>query len=148
MEGELIIMGFMMLIGQIILMMMWQNNWFKKENFKIQKSNIMAQNKLQLRKLEKELGLGKSKEIIEKEPTGLMSTLGDLAPLLKNLDGDQIAALADKFLGGQSEAQMEEGGGSLGDMITDFAANNPEMVKGFLEGIQQKGKGNIGDKSY
>lgn len=140
MEGELIFMAFVMLIGQIIMLQMWNNNWFKKENFKMEKSNVMAQNKLNLRKLEREMGLSKSKEIVEKEPPGIMSTIGDLAPLLKNLDGDQIAALADKFIGGSEEPLTEESGG-VSDLLMDFAAKNPEIVKGFLEGVGQKGKG-------
>lgn len=133
MEGEFIIMAIVMLIGQIILMMMWQNNWFKKENFKIQKSNMMAQNKLQLRKLEREMGLSKTKDIIKEEPKGTLASIADLLPLLKNLDADQVSALADRFIGGSAEAA--EGGGSSLDGLIDFASENPDLVRNFIEGI-------------
>ena len=138
MEGELIFMAFVMLIGQIILLQMWNNQWFKKENFKMEKSNVMATNKLNLRKLEKEMGLSKSKDIIQKDSPGLMSTISDLAPLLKGLDADQIGALADKFLGG---GEVDAGGEGVSDLLMDFATKNPEMVKEFLGGLTGEKKG-------
>lgn len=134
MEGELIVLGFMMLIGQIILMQMWQHGWFKKENFKIQKSNLMAENKLNIRKLEKDLGLTPGKT--PKEQRGTFDTIKDLAPLLKNLDGDQIGALIEKFTGGSGEEEE----GNVEDLLMDYAVENPEVVKKFLEGLTE-GKG-------
>jgi len=136
MEGELIFLGFIMLIGQIILMEMWNRNWFKKENFKIQKSNLLATNKLQLRKLEKEMGLTPGKE--SKEKRGTFDTIKDLAPLLKNLDADQIGMLFDKFIGGGSGEEYEEE--NVEGMLMDYAVENPEVVKKFLAGLTE-GKG-------
>jgi len=137
MEGELIFLGFIMLIGQIILMQMWQNGWFKKENFKIQKSVLMAENKIKMRKLERELGLTPGKT--PKEKKGTFDTIKDLAPLLKNLDGDQIGALIEKFTGGPA-SELEGGEGDIEDMLMDYAVENPEVVKKFLEGLTE-GKG-------
>jgi len=125
-----------MLIGQIILMQMWQHGWFKKENFKIQKANLMATNKLQIRKLERDLGLTPGKT--PKEKRGTFDTIKDLAPLLKNLDADQIGALFDKFIGGGSVEEYEEG--NVEDMLMDYAVENPEVVKKFLAGLTE-GKG-------
>lgn len=132
MEGELIFLGFIMLSGQIILLQMWNNNWFKKENFRIEKSNVMAKNKLTLRKLEKEMELTPSKNIAPAESKGALGNLADLLPLLKNLDADQLGALIDKFVGG---GDYEEGGGDLTTGIMDYAMKNPEMVQGLLEGL-------------
>ena len=138
MEGELIFLGFIMLIGQIILLQMWNNNWFKKENFKMEKSLVMSKNKLSLRKLEKEMGLIPSKNITPVEGKGALGTLTDLAPLLKNLDADQLGGLIDKFVGG-GESGEGEGEGDLTSILMDYATKNPEMVQGLLEGLT-KGK--------
>ncbi|GAG90938.1 unnamed protein product [marine sediment metagenome] len=144
MEGELIFLGFMMLIGQIILLQMWNNNWFKKENFKMQKSKILAENRIKLKKMERDLGLTASKE--PREPPTMTDTVGNLAgllPLLKNLDGDQISALADRFLGG-SEPTTE--GGDVTDMLIDYASRNPDMVEALLGGLKSGGKQQDGEQ--
>jgi len=133
MEGELIFLGFLMLIGQIILMQMWQNGWFKKENFKIQKSLVMAENKLKMRKLEKEMGLKPSTKIVPEEQTSTLGTISTLLPLLKNLDPDQLGDLVDRFVGGEREE-----GAATGDplnMLIDYATRNPEMLEGLLKGL-------------
>lgn len=72
----------------------------------------------------------------EKSILGSVGGIAQLAPLLKNLDGDQIATLADMFLGGGrgGGGDYEEGGGTM-DMLLDYAEKNPEVVKGILEGI-------------
>lgn len=138
-------MGIVMLIGQVILMGMWNANWFKRENFKIQKSNVLAENRLNLRKLEKDLGLGSSKKELlptESPPTdklGLLSQLAPLAPILAKLDSDQIGALIDKFVTG---AESEEGGGGLLESIP------PELIESFLKGFKEnKGSGDGGVSS-
>ena len=134
MEGELIFLGFLMLIGQIILMQMWQNGWFKKENFKIQKSLVMAENKLKMRKLEREMGLTPSKKIVpEESSTSTLGTISSLLPLLKGLDPDQLGDLVDRFVGGEREE-----GAPTGDplnMLVDYATRNPEMLEGLLKGL-------------
>lgn len=71
----------------------------------------------------------------EKTALGTVGGIASLAPLLKNLDGDQIAGLADMFLGGGRGGGEDEEGGSSMDMLLDFAEKNPEVVKGLLEGI-------------
>lgn len=138
MEGELIFLGFIMLIGQIILLQMWNNNWFKKENFKIQKSNVMAENKLKLRKLEQEMGLKPSKKAAteEKSTLGKLGGLADLLPLLKMLDEDQLSGLVDRFIGGTDTGDEEQDEGLVGTLM-GYAEENPDVVKGLLEGISK-----------
>ncbi len=138
MEGELIFLGFLMLIGQIILMQMWQNGWFRKENFKIQKSLVMAQNKLKMRKLEKEMGLNPSKKIVEDTAPGAVDAISGLLPLLKNLDPDQVGALVDRFVGGSEEGGEGAPKGDPISMLMDYATRNPEMVQGLIEGLGVK----------
>ena len=45
------------IVGSIVVTQMWQLNWFKRENFKISRDVTKAENKLKLKKLEKELGI-------------------------------------------------------------------------------------------
>ncbi len=132
MEGELILMAFVMLIGQIIMLQMWNNNWFKKENFKIQKKNIEGENRLRLKKLEKELGLKQSTPRDFNETPGTMDTLANLLPILKNLDPDQLGALIDKFTGG---GELLEPEGGLGGILNNIP---PELIESFLKGLNKK----------
>lgn len=149
MEGEFILMGIVMLIGQVILMGMWNANWFKRENFKIQKTTLLAQNKLQLRKLERDLGLTKAKDIIPADKPSTMQTISNLAPLLSKLNPDTIDMLADKFLGNSAAEIGAGGGGDVTDMLMNFATKNPEMVQDILGGITEgyKGGGSVGDST-
>lgn len=133
MEGELIyvsiISGLFGLLGLFFLN--W--NWFKKENFKITKASMLAENKLRLKKLERELlGTPPAESVVDNQGFNI----GSLASLLKNLSPDQIANLTDTFLGGRAE---EGEGGDVTDMIGSFVKDNPELVKGFLDGLSKKG---------
>jgi len=134
MEGELIYLGFIMLIGQIIIMQMWNMNWFKKENFKIRKYNTMATNKLTLRKLEKEMGLTKGKE--PKEEKSAVENISSWMSMLKSLDPEQIQALATKFLGGGEEYEEEEGEDLIGTILKNV---DQDTIKSFIDGLA-KGK--------
>jgi len=124
MEGELIFLGFIMLIGQIILMQMWNRNWFKKENFKLQRDTVKAENRMKIKKLEKELGLtkGKSASAEIKNDTGVMD-------LLKNLDNDKIAGILELLQSGESP----EGETGIVDIINKLP---PEVIEGFLKGVK------------
>lgn len=134
-EGELIIVSIISLIGMVVVTQLWQMNWFRRENFKIKKFNIMSENKLKLKKLERELGISGTK-FKETNETSTIGTLGALLPLLKELDSDTIAALADKFLGGEAA-----GSGDVIESLFDFATKNPDVVEGFLEGMKQRAEG-------
>ena len=71
-DTGLIIVSIIGIIGAIITTQLWQMNWFKRENFKIQKSNVMSQNKIKLRKLERDLGLTKDKNVQPVEQKGIL----------------------------------------------------------------------------
>lgn len=144
MEGELIFLGFIMLAGQIIMLQMYMANWFKKENFKIKKSSIMGENRLRLKKLERELGLPVSRELPKETPSTMdtLSNLTGLLPLLKNLDPDQLSMLIDRFVGG---GDIEAAEGDPINMLMDYATRNPEMVQGLIEGLT---KGKTGEDTF
>lgn len=132
MEGELIVVSLISTAGMILITQLLQLNWFKKENFKIQKYNIMGENRIKLKKLERDLGV---KNVLPevKEEVGPLSTITQLLPLLKNLDPDQLGALIDKFVGGSSEP-VEEGALSFLDNIP------PELLEKGLKAITEGSK--------
>lgn len=142
MEGELIYVAIIMQIGTLITILLWSNTslrkYFAKENFKTGLANVRAENRLNLKKLEKDLGLGSVKsQITPTTPPSVdkLGLLSQLAPLLSKLDGDQLGILIDKFVGGEELTEIAEGAGGILDSIP------PELIKSFLEGIQ---KGNVG----
>jgi len=115
--GDSIIIGsFVSLMGMIIILQLNTRNWFKKENFKMQKTNIMNENRLKLRKLEKDMGLQKSKIT-----TGEGGVNGIIGEVISNYVKDK---------GGDT--------GGLGGLIGDFLEDNPEVVKSFIEGFTNK----------
>jgi hypothetical protein len=124
MEGELIFLGFIMLIGQVILFQMWNSSWFKKENFKLQRDTVKAENRIKIKKMEKELGLsGKSASREIKNESNLLD-------LLKNLDKDKVSDILGMLQGGE---EAEEGGGGLSEIIDNLP---PEVINSFLAGLK------------
>jgi hypothetical protein len=121
MEGELIFLGFIMLIGQIILLQMWNHNWFKKENFKLQRDTVKAENRIKLKKMEKELGLGGRSASTE------IKNESSLIDLLKNLDRDKIGGILEAL---QPDEEQE---GGLTGIINNLP---PELIENFLEGLK------------
>jgi len=64
-----------------------------------------------------------------------------LIDLIQNLDSDKIKMLISAFGDKTGEYEPETGrSGDIGDIIGDLIRNNPELVKGFLEGIKPKEK--------
>jgi hypothetical protein len=127
------------------------HNWFRKERFKVETYNLKKQNELQLRKMARDMGLDTKKGVsppletpFSSNSQGLLGQLAPFAPLLKNLDGEQISALIDRFIPQAEEEEVGSGGG-IGDMLGEFVQNNPEIVQSFLGGLKsgtQKQGGN------
>jgi len=90
---------------------------------------MKKQNELQLKKMAKELGLTMGKNTVPEpiQSNNLISTF--LPEIIKNLEPEQLSALADKFI-----PEAEEGGGSS-DGLIDFALKNPEILKGIVQGF-------------
>ena len=135
--GEAIIIGSIInLIGMIIFMHFRDNAWFKKENFKMQKSMVMSENKLKLKKLGRELGVDVGKSV--------PAQLG-LLEQLKGLDLDKVQGLLSMVQKPDDYAPEPD----LKGQLLDFANNNPEMVQNFLSGITQGQQQNkVSDKFY
>lgn len=113
--------------GAIIVSQMWMHNWLKKENFKMQKSNIMAENRIKMKKLERELGLKGSKAPVEHEKAGVLELLG-------GLDKDKIAGILDLLQGGGDVDDYEpEPKSDLERLISNLP---PGVIEGFLKNIK------------
>lgn len=136
-DAGLIIVSVISLAGMVLLFTLNNSTWFKKENFKIQKKAVMDENRIKLKKLEKEMGLtGKSVVPAYQEPKSALETGGNLLEVLKNLSGDQIQGLADRFLSPE-ETEGREPQGVLENLL-EFANNNPELAEQFIKGISNK----------
>jgi len=125
MDGELIIVSIISLIGTIIIASMFNANWFKRENFKLQKQNILAENRVKYKKLEREMGLNTKPASPE---------LSALLPL------------AQRFLKPASEELLEdvvEPDGITGALL-DYATAHPEIVQNLAKGFLDKSKQNQG----
>jgi hypothetical protein len=125
MEGELIVMSFISLIGTVIILQLRDRAYFKKQNFKLQLDTVKAENRLKLKKLEREMGITSGSK---KTEGGSGEGIAALLPLLKNLDPEQLTGLLDMLPG--------SAGGDLGSWIQD----NPEIIKTFLDNFTQGAK--------
>ena len=134
----LIAVSIISLAGMILLFTLNNSTWFKKENWKMQKKTIMDENRIKMKRLEKELGLKAGSTTAYQEPKSTMDLAGDILPVLKNLSGDQIQGLADKFLNPE-EPPYDAPESDITTTLLEYATKNPEMVKGLLEGFT-KGK--------
>jgi hypothetical protein len=122
----------------IIMLMILQVTWRSKELFKIRISNTKKINDLEFKKQAKAMGLD-----FPKTPHQTTGNIGDLlGGLGKNLSPESIGAIADIL---QGRASGEEGEGSIIpeglEGLVDFAVKNPDIVKGFMDGITNKSGG-------
>ena len=128
-DTGIIVTSIVSLAGMLLFFILSNNNWFKRENFKIQKSNILAENRIKMKKLEKELGLKKG----AKEPK--IDDSGGLFDLLKGLDTKKISGVLEMLQGDDGEYSLPEDNSA--GMIGNFISENPELVKSFLDGVGQ-----------
>ena len=150
MDGELIIVTIISGLFGIFGLLLLNNNWFKKENFRVSRDLQKAENKLKLKKLEKELGLNlKPETMAPKIPDrSNIDLLGSIAPaLIEKLPPEIIADLTERFLGqyidtGETGAAPE----GIAGMIGNFVNENPELIKGLLEGL--KSRSETSEKSF
>jgi len=130
----LIAVSLISLAGMVLLFTLNNSTWFKKENFKIQKKNVMDENRIKLKKLEKDMGLtSKSSVPVYQEQPSMLETGGNLLNMAKNLTPEQLQLLAGKFLK-EDEGYDEKEPGLL-EKAFDFAQQNPEIAQQFLSGI-------------
>jgi len=130
MDYSLIVVSVISLIGAVIVTQLYQLNWFKRENFKIMASNVRAENRIKLKKLERELGLPQGKTAPETK--GL--DIGSVLSMAKGLDPEQLSAIVNAFGG---EGESDDSGGWISAILDRLP---PETIAGFLQGLQNKAK--------
>lgn len=122
----------------IMGLLLLNHNWFSREKFKVLVAHEKKKNDLEIKRLAREYGLpmSSSKKSFSQNPQSPAPLSSSLLDLAKGLDRDQISAILEIVSGGG-----EEGSGTLPEGMDDlisFATKNPELVKGFLGGIQKK----------
>jgi hypothetical protein len=120
------------ILGLLIL----DRNWFRRERFKFDMDLQKQTASLNFKKMRRDLGLDQKIPPFRNPQASVGDIAGGLLPLLKNINPDQLGAIAD-ILGGQGESETEGGGGQF-DGLLDFAAKNPDLIKGFLKGAGEK----------
>lgn len=143
MEGELIYVAIIMQLGTIITIAIWSSlslrKYFLKENFKTGLSNVRAENRIKLKKLERDFGLKESNVSHTEGPPSLISQLGQLsqfAPLIKHLDEDQIGALINKFTGESETVGEDEQGGGISSILDAIPKS---VIDSFTAGLKDGG---------
>jgi hypothetical protein len=117
--------SFISMIGFIIILELNNRNWFKKENWKLTRDFSKQKYRIDLKKMEKDLGI---------------TTTRKKTPEVQ-ITPDIIKTLVNTYLGGnEEEGEQPEG---LPGMLMNFAEENPELVQQFLKGIT-KGKNESG----
>jgi len=127
-DTGLIIVSIISLIGMLGVFMINNSNWFKRENFKLQKSNILNENRIKMKKLEKELGLKPSKTPVEHETPPIMD-------LIKGLDADKIGGILEMLQNNEEEP------GEKSDIMSLIDKIPPEAIQGILEGLNKNKEG-------
>jgi hypothetical protein len=152
MDEAFIVVSVISGIFGIIGLLMINRFWFIKERFKFDMDTRKKEADLNFKKMRRDLGLDSKPNVPPAFQTSSSSPLENIAPLLslaKNLTPETIEnlqGLLGGLSGGDTGGGSEEGGISGIDSLLDFANKNPEIVKGFMSGIQNKkaGGGNDG----
>jgi len=121
-DTGLIVVSVISLAGMVLLFTLNNNNWFRRENFKLQKSNILNENKIKMKKLERDLGISSSK-------TPNVSPQGGVLDLIKGLDSNKIGEILNVLKNDDDieEEPKEEGILGLIDKLP------PEVIQGAIE---------------
>jgi len=136
MEGELIVVTIISSIFGLCGLLILDRNWFRRENFKIAKSNTLAMNKLQLEKMRKELGLQKQPKVDQPQVGG--GDLGGLMGIAQSLGKDKVLDLVERFLP-EDSGGSDEGEDSEIAKILKYVP--PEVIQNALKGVMGSKEG-------
>ena len=121
-----------MIGGPIILMMLSNHNWFKKENFKFKQQVDRKELSIRFKKMEKDLKLKETPPIPPREP-GLAETIQGINPdIIKTIAG---ALNKDE---GYEEDYREPEKPDIAEIIADVAKSNPELVTSLVDKFTKK----------
>lgn len=125
-------------ITGLIGLMLLDRNWYRRENFKVERDLTKATNQLQIQKMRRELGLDKKSTPAISPPSSGGLDLKSLLPILQALAPEQIQDIIGNLTGAETAEGLEGGLGGLDgiDGLIEFASKNPEIVKSFLGGVK------------
>jgi hypothetical protein len=134
-DTGLIVVSIISLAGMVLLFTLNNNNWFRRENFKIQKSNVLNENRIKMKKLEKDLGITSSKTQNTHETGGVLD-------LIKGLDSDKVGQILDLVKGEGGDMAYDDAPKS--DIAAIIDKLPPSVIEGFLSKLQDNTSGKEG----
>jgi len=136
MDDALVIVSVITTIGGLFGLWMINQNWFRRLKAKLDYEKDMA-------KLKHKYGITKA-SLKTPQAEGKLEGIASLVPMLTKLSGNQIKALADKFLNPEDFEEGEEG-----DIISTLINEiSPDLIKGFLEGQTNKSQTQTRQDNY
>jgi len=125
------------IIGLLII----NNNWFKRQEWKTLDQFKRKKFDLEYKKIMREMGLESKKlsSATTAPSNSLLDNANLLLPLLKNLAPEQLQDIVGMLTGNDQGGAEDQGAPSGLDGLLSFAQQNPELVKGFLD--KMKGGG-------
>ena len=141
MDDAFIVVSVITSLFGILGLLILDRNWFRRERFKFEQDTQKKEYNLRFKKMARDMGLDtKTPPYRAPAASSLMDTAAPLLSLAKNLKPGQLEGLLDVLGGGGGEEPPEEGGEILPGGISgllDFAEKNPQLVKGFIDGLNK-----------
>lgn len=128
---EIIIVAIITTIGMFISILLLDHSFFRRLKWK--QDFEMAMLKVKKKEMRKDRQIANS--IKTKAPTGKIENLINMVKLLDNEGLQDLLGLLPKGV-----AEGVEGEGGILDVIIDYAEDNPDIVKKFVEGLTGGGK--------
>jgi hypothetical protein len=146
MDDAFIVVSVITSLFGILGLLILDRNWFRRERFKFEQDTQKKEYALRFKKMARDMGLDtKTPPYRNPAASSLMDNAAPLLSLAKNMNPDQLAAIAEILGGGGGGGGDEATEGLPGglDGLLEFATKNPDLVKGFFDGLN-KGKGGGG----
>jgi hypothetical protein len=128
-----------MIGGPIILLMLSNHNWFKKETFKFKQSADRKEMNIRFKAMERDLKLKETPPIPPPEK-GWVDTLKGIDPNIVKTFANAIQG-KDEY---EDEAEYEEIPEKLdmGDLVMDIAKKNPKLTEAVIDKLVNPKKAN------
>ena len=153
MDESFIIVSVITTLGGLCGLLLLDRNWFRRERFKLERDTLKQENNLRFKKMAQDMGLNRkstppSINAPGPENQGIASFLPLLSQLAPEQIGDIVGILSGKTAPDEA-APQDDGGLPAGlDGLLEFASKNPELVKGFLSGMNKGENPQLSENLY